>query len=124
MHLTRAYFARGEHPMVVDSQIRNGRMLARFITQSAVNQSNQHPHSTQLPAKGVLLVCDLTREKTFEAVRAWKKEIDEWALTETKAGVGPLPVVLIANKVHSCMSTVCRSTLPYLSHSSTDGPID
>ena len=47
----------------------------------------------------MLLVCDLTREKTFEAVCAWKKEIDEWALTETKEGVGPLPVVLIANKV-------------------------
>jgi hypothetical protein len=45
-------------------------------------------------------------------VRAWKKEIDEWALTEARgsggigsdggdsgAAVGPLPVVLIANKV-------------------------
>ena len=48
-------------------------------------------------------------------MRAWKKEIDEWALTEARgsggigsgsdggdggAAVGPLPVVLIANKVH------------------------
>lgn len=47
-------------------------------------------------AKGVLVVCDLTREKTFEAVRAWKKEIDEWAITEGREGI---PVVLIANKV-------------------------
>ena len=42
-------------------------------------------------------MCDLTRENTFEAVKAWKKEIDEWARTEGREG--GIPVVLIANKV-------------------------
>lgn len=54
-------------------------------------------------AKGVLLVCDLTREKTFEAVKAWKKEIDEWARAERRGENDGedkgIPVVLIANKV-------------------------
>lgn len=54
-------------------------------------------HSLAPQAKGVLVVCDLTRENTFEAVKAWKKEIDEWARLEGReAGI---PVVLIANKV-------------------------
>lgn len=53
-------------------------------------------------AKGVLVVCDLTREKTFEAVRSWKLEIDEWARTEGREG--GIPVVLIANKVRGKIS--------------------
>lgn len=59
-------------------------------------------------------MCDLTREKTFEAVRAWKREIDEWALTEAKTGVGPLPVVLIANKVRDEKKR--KKCLPHLLH--------
>lgn len=51
-------------------------------------------------ARGVLVVCDVTRETTYEAVANWKKEIDEWALTEGRET--PLPVVLIANKVRGC----------------------
>lgn len=58
-------------------------------------------------------MCDLTREKTFEAVRAWKREIDEWALTETKEGVGPLPVVLIANKVKGSETEKEKKCLPH-----------
>jgi len=45
---------------------------------------------------GVMVVCDVTRENTFEAVRNWKREIDDRSQTERQR---PLPVVLLANKV-------------------------
>ena len=43
-------------------------------------------------AKGVVIVCDVSREGTVEAVRNWKEEIDNFA------GNADLPVVLFANK--------------------------
>lgn len=43
-------------------------------------------------AKGVVIVCDVSREGTVEAVRNWKEEIDNFA------GSTELPVVLFANK--------------------------
>jgi len=49
-----------------------------------------------MTAMGVMVVCDVTRENTFEAVRNWKREIDDWSQTERQR---PLPVVLLANKV-------------------------
>lgn len=51
-------------------------------------------------AKAAVVVCDLTREGTFAAVRQWKKELDKFAKAEGGAGGGgePLPVVLFANK--------------------------
>lgn len=51
-----------------------------------------------MAARGVLVVCDLTRENTFEAVAKWKAEIDEWASIERNLNI---PVVLIANKVRN-----------------------
>lgn len=54
-----------------------------------------------MAARGVLVVCDLTRENTFEAVAKWKAEIDEWASIERNLNI---PVVLIANKVRSLPS--------------------
>ena len=76
--------------------------MAQCIFICSKSHTNHPP--TYLPtAKGVLVVCDLTRENTFEAVKAWKKEIDEWARTEGRPE-GSLPVVLIANKVRTSSS--------------------
>ena len=47
-------------------------------------------------AKGVVIVCDVSRDGTIEAVRTWKKEIDAWA--DQSGVLGSLPVVLFANK--------------------------
>jgi len=43
-------------------------------------------------AKGVVIVCDVSREGTVEAVRNWKEEIDNFSDNKD------LPVVLFANK--------------------------
>ncbi|CAN0097092.1 unnamed protein product [Discosporangium mesarthrocarpum] len=45
-------------------------------------------------AKGAVVVCDVTREGTFEAVGQWKVEIDDWCQNEGCK----LPVYLFANK--------------------------
>ena len=47
-------------------------------------------------AKGVVIVCDVSRDGTIDAVRTWKKEIDAWA--DQSGVLGSLPVVLFANK--------------------------
>jgi Ras-related protein Rab-32 len=49
-------------------------------------------------ARGAIVVCDVTREGTFEAVAQWKTEIDTWASNHDDGSGGPLPVVLLANK--------------------------
>jgi small GTP-binding protein len=41
-------------------------------------------------ARGVVIVCDVSREGTVNAVRAWKHEINNWAEN--------IPVILFANK--------------------------
>ena len=46
-------------------------------------------------AKGVVIVCDVAREGTVEAVRNWKQDIDVWA---AESGTINIPVVLFANK--------------------------
>lgn len=46
-------------------------------------------------AKGVVIVCDVSRDGTVDAVRTWKKEIDAWC---EQSGCGEIPVVLFANK--------------------------
>ena len=46
-------------------------------------------------AKGVVIVCDVSREGTVDAVKSWKREIDTWAST---TGSTNIPVVLFANK--------------------------
>lgn len=46
-------------------------------------------------AKGVVIVCDVSREGTVDAVKNWKKEIDIWA---TESGAKQIPIVLFANK--------------------------
>lgn len=46
-------------------------------------------------ACGVVIVCDISRERTVEAIKEWKAEIDSWVdLTDTRM----LPIVLFANK--------------------------
>lgn len=62
------------------------------------------PDGMRPSARGVLVVCDLTRENTFDAVAKWKAEIDEWARIERREGI---PVVLIANKVRSIPAHTC-----------------
>ena len=47
-------------------------------------------------AVGALLVFDITRMSTFDAVQKWKSDIDEKV---TFPGGQPIPVVLLANKV-------------------------
>ena len=46
-------------------------------------------------ARGVVIVCDVSREGTVEAIKNWKAEIDNWALTNDLHGI---PVILFANK--------------------------
>ncbi|CAN0561935.1 unnamed protein product, partial [Ectocarpus sp. 12 AP-2014] len=45
-------------------------------------------------AKGAVVVCDVTREGTFDAIVRWKEEIDLWCQNEGC----DLPVYLFANK--------------------------
>ncbi|CAM9406333.1 unnamed protein product, partial [Scytosiphon promiscuus] len=45
-------------------------------------------------AKGAVVVCDVTREGTFDAIVRWKEEIDLWCQNEGC----DLPVFLLANK--------------------------
>ena len=50
-------------------------------------------------AKGALVVCDVTREGTFEAAGEWKKELDRALTTYDDQGKPKkVPVVLVANK--------------------------
>ena len=42
-----------------------------------------------------MIVCDVSRDGTVDAVKTWKKEIDSWAAT---SGTPDIPVVLFANK--------------------------
>lgn len=47
-------------------------------------------------AKGIAIVCDVSREGTVEAVKTWKEEVDRWIV---QSGCSPdIPVVLFANK--------------------------
>lgn len=47
-------------------------------------------------AKGALIVCDITRENTIDAVETWKNEIDTCA--RDLNGGESIPVVMVANK--------------------------
>ncbi len=46
-------------------------------------------------ARGVVIVCDVSREGTIDAVTKWKEEIDTWC---EQSDQKDLPVVLFANK--------------------------
>lgn len=46
-------------------------------------------------ARGVVIVCDISREGTIEAVKNWKIEIDAWS---DQAECKDIPIVLFANK--------------------------
>jgi len=48
-------------------------------------------------AMGAVIVCDVTREGTFESAQKWKAEIDR-VLQEENPDALPIPVVLLANK--------------------------
>ena len=54
-------------------------------------------------ADGVIIVCDVSRERTVEAIRAWKAEIDRWIDTSQRGR--EIPMVLFANKA-DLLSTV------------------
>lgn len=69
-------------------------------------------------AKGVAIVCDVSREGTVEAVRCWKEEVDSWI--DQSGCDASIPIVLFANKadmlsdaIEACrigatMERVCR----------------
>lgn len=46
-------------------------------------------------ARGVIIVCDVSREGTVDAVKSWKKEVDLFA---DQMNVKNMPVILFANK--------------------------
>uniref|UniRef100_A0A7S0CXN5 Ras-related protein Rab n=1 Tax=Amorphochlora amoebiformis TaxID=1561963 RepID=A0A7S0CXN5_9EUKA len=48
---------------------------------------------------GAILVWDVTRPATMEALRGWKKEIDKDLIEEAKRKGSKVPVIMIANKV-------------------------
>ncbi|KAI9317380.1 P-loop containing nucleoside triphosphate hydrolase protein [Dichotomocladium elegans] len=49
-------------------------------------------------ALGAFVVCDLTRQTTFEGVTKWKNDIDAKVTLPEAWGGGRIPVVLLANK--------------------------
>ncbi|KAG0063656.1 rab32, member RAS oncoprotein, partial [Podila epicladia] len=49
-------------------------------------------------AVAALVVYDVTRPKTFEAVTKWKADLDSKVSLPQAWGGGPIPVVLLANK--------------------------
>ncbi|KAI9234207.1 MAG: P-loop containing nucleoside triphosphate hydrolase protein [Podila humilis] len=49
-------------------------------------------------AVAALVVYDVTRPKTFEAVTKWKADLDSKVSLPSAWGGGPIPVVLLANK--------------------------
>ncbi len=50
-------------------------------------------------ARGAVVVCDVTREGTFEAAAEWKRELDRVLTTYDAAGKPcRIPIVLVANK--------------------------
>lgn len=52
-------------------------------------------------ARGVIIVCDVSRERTVDAIKLWKSEIDAWIeLTESRK----IPIVLFANKADLLLS--------------------
>ncbi len=46
-------------------------------------------------ARGVIVVCDVSREGTVDAVKSWKKEVDSFA---DQMNAKNMPVILFANK--------------------------
>ena len=50
-------------------------------------------------ALGAFVVCDVTRQSTFEGVTKWKDDIDAKVSLPSAWGGGNIPVVLLANKV-------------------------
>lgn len=50
-------------------------------------------------ALGAFVVYDVTRPPTFEGVTRWKNDIDSKVRLPSSWGGGPIPVVLLANKV-------------------------
>jgi hypothetical protein len=51
-------------------------------------------------ALGALVVYDTARPPTFESVIRWKNDLDEKVALPDVLGGGPIPVVLLANKVN------------------------
>ena len=50
-------------------------------------------------ARGAVVVCDVTREGTFEAAAEWKRELDRVLTTFDSAGKpSKIPIILVANK--------------------------
>ncbi|KAI9494441.1 P-loop containing nucleoside triphosphate hydrolase protein [Zychaea mexicana] len=49
-------------------------------------------------ALGAFVVCDVTRQSTFEGVTKWKDDIDAKVSLPSAWGGGKIPVVLLANK--------------------------
>lgn len=47
-------------------------------------------------ARGVVIVCDVSRDGTIEAIKNWKHEIDNWS--DKVSENNKLPIVLFANK--------------------------
>ena len=49
-------------------------------------------------ARGVVIVCDVSREGTVDAIKNWKREIDHWANVNSGDRALHIPVILFANK--------------------------
>jgi Ras-related protein Rab-32 len=54
-------------------------------------------------AVGAIIVFDVTRERTFQAVVKWKNDIDE--------NLGSIPVVLFANKIDLAEQALDKPTM-------------
>eukprot|EP00472_Partenskyella_glossopodia_P003061 CAMPEP_0197526176 /NCGR_PEP_ID=MMETSP1318-20131121/16539_1 /TAXON_ID=552666 /ORGANISM="Partenskyella glossopodia, Strain RCC365" /LENGTH=453 /DNA_ID=CAMNT_0043080207 /DNA_START=12 /DNA_END=1373 /DNA_ORIENTATION=+ len=55
---------------------------------------------------GAILVCDVTRPATMDALRSWKSEIDKDLIEEAKRRGTKVPIVMIANKVDLLSDTI------------------
>ena len=49
-------------------------------------------------ARGVVIVCDVSREGTVDAIKNWKREIDHWTNVNGGDRALNIPVILFANK--------------------------
>jgi len=60
-------------------------------------------------AVGALIVFDISRESTFEAVQKWKSDLDQKVRLPGHEEE-PIPVVLVANKVRRCLLLALLTT--------------
>jgi hypothetical protein len=71
-------------------------------------------------AVAALVVFDVTRPKTFEAVKRWKADLDSKVELPETLGGGPIHTILLANKV---TTTIRGATIDFWEGNSSASPL-